>query len=183
MPANDLLRRLRAETTEVHARVERTTDVLARCRDRHSYALLLHGMREAYGPLESRIAASPDAPPDWSARTKTDWLNSDLLALGFPPWDSVGQHRIMNRDEVLGAMYVMEGATLGGAIVTKEIQRMAAPLPHRFFFAYGSDRARMWRQFCDTLANHSRTADHAAVVESATQAFGLVERACVSVGT
>ena len=176
-----LLAELRTATRAAHDRLESRLDVLAHCRTTTQYAALLAGFRSVYAPLEQALDASPlttAAVPDWAQRRKTAWLDADLHELGAlaPPVPAAAAPA--SRAEVLGAVYVMEGATLGGALVVRSLRSaFAAPPPHRFFDSYGTRRGAMWAAF-------RRSADGLAVapapaVAAALRTFAAVEAACL----
>lgn len=146
-----LLLALRTGTRDLHDALEADLDVVDRAADPSEYAALLSAFRDVYAPLERALDASPATPTvldDWPARRKTAWLDADLVALGAPRSDSPVQVELPSREDVVGSAYVMEGATLGGAVVLAGLQRRwGRPLPHRFFSSYGADRGRMWRSF------------------------------------
>jgi len=81
----------------------------------------------------------------------------------------------------VGTLYVLEGATLGGALVVRELERtFGSPPPHRFFASYGAARGAMWHAFRRHVeAIERRGVDRAAVVRAATDTFATVERACL----
>lgn len=60
----------------------------------------------------------------------------------------------MHRDEAIGALYVLEGATLGARVLLPRLRR-AGVLPgatgSRYLDAYGNDAGRMWESFCTNL--------------------------------
>jgi heme oxygenase len=145
---------LKAATAEHHARLERRVDIAARLRSRGAYRELLQRFYGFYLPLEERLA------PFHAFLPKTPLLARDIEALGgdvrtlplavkLPPTGSAAQ--------ALGVLYVLEGATLGGAVIA----RMARGLDvsREFFGAY--DAAR-WRTFKALVDDHG--ADTAAAV-------------------
>jgi len=180
-----LRQELREATRAAHDRLELGVDVLQRCASTASYAALLSGFRSIYGPLELALGASPatrSAVPDWARRHKSGWLDEDLAALGEPvPSVVAAVPRIARAEDVIGTLYVMEGATLGGALVVRELERsFPVPPPHRFFASYGSRRGAMWHAFRGHVdALERRGGDPAAVVAAASATFDAVERACL----
>lgn len=174
-----LLTVLRDGTRDAHDRLERDLGVPSRCRDRDSYVDLLRSLRAVYAPLERQVELSPVvsvALPDWPARRKTAWLDEDLAALCSPPGSDASAAALPTAEDVIGACYVMEGATLGGALLEAEIGEL---LPRRFFASYGPRRGRMWRDFrcqVDGLAG----LDTEAAVASARRTFALFELSCCS---
>jgi heme oxygenase len=148
---------LKAATAEHHERLERRVDIAARLRSRDAYRELLERFYGYYRPLEARLAPHGQTFP---IRPKAPLLARDIEALGgdvaalplarrLPPTDSL--------EQALGVLYVLEGATLGGAVIA----RMARGLDvsSQFFGAYDSAR---WREFKAFVDQHG--ADSAAAV-------------------
>ena len=57
---------------------------------------------------------------------------------------------IRSHAEALGAMYVMEGSTMGGKIIARMIEGQAGisgPSGFSFFNGYGEETGRMWEEF------------------------------------
>jgi len=94
-------------------------------------------------------------PPDMAQRWKTPLLREDLAALGIAFEDLARCDTIpdlASAEAALGAVYVLEGASLGGAILSRRlIADLGARVPHRFFDPYGTDRGLRWRNFLDHL--------------------------------
>lgn len=177
-----LLLLLRERTRTSHSRLEDGVDVLERCRDRGAYADLLTALRSVYAPLERGLDGSPSTPllmPDWSDRRKTGWLDEDLAALGVPAPPDAAVEVPETAEDVAGAAYVMEGATLGGAVVLRRIEQVwDEPLPHRFFTSYGADRGRRWRDLRQWL--ESAGLDGEATVAAAERTFAAFQTACLA---
>lgn len=60
-------------------------------------------------------------------------------------------------DNVLGCMYVLEGATLGGQLISRhlrETQDITSLDAGRFFAGYGDRTASMWRAFGAAVTAH-----------------------------
>ena len=67
--------------------------------------------------------------------------------------------------EGLGALYVIEGATLGGQVITRYIQsalKIDATNGGRFFAAYGDRTGLLWRDFvrCSTATGRTAKLPH-----------------------
>lgn len=173
-----LLTSLRTGTRDAHARVEDTVDVLRAGRSPVAYAGVLQAFRSVYAPLERELDGSPltlTVVPDIADRRKTAWLDADLDALGAPALADLEVAPLRTLEEVAGACYVLEGATLGGAVVARELPGV----PHRFFTSYGSRRGAMWAGFRGHLrALDERGVDRARTVAAAQRTFALFERAC-----
>ena len=173
----NLLSSLRTGTRDDHARVEDTVDVLRAGRSLETYAPVLQAFRSLYAPLEQALDRSPHTlavVPDFAQRRKTAWLDTDLAALGAPVPADLDVPPLRTVEDVAGACYVLEGATLGGAVVARELP----DVPHRFFASYGSRRGAMWAAFRGHLrALDERGVDEERTVASARRTFGLFERA------
>ena len=174
-----LLLSLRTGTRDAHQRVEDTVDVLRAGRAPETYAPVLQAFRSLYAPLEQALDRSPltaAVVPDFAERRKTAWLDADLAALGAPVPADLDVPPLDALEDVAGTCYVLEGATLGGAVVVREV---AAWLPTRFFTSYGRRRGAMWSAFRGHLdALDARGVDHARTVEAARHTFALFARAC-----
>jgi heme oxygenase len=155
---------LRNGTREHHERAESRLPLLdpALTRERYAHALAaLHGF---HAPLEARLTHVDWAAVglDWEARRKAPLLARDLLQLGrsarevgaLPRCDVLPDTASLAR--ALGCAYVLEGATLGGQLVRRHLQRTLALTPESgcaFFAAYGDRVGPMWRDFTARLAS------------------------------
>ena len=114
--------------------------------------------------------------PDFAERRKTAWLDADLAALGAPVPADLDVPPLDTLEDVAGTCYVLEGATLGGAVVARELPEV----PHRFFASYGSRRGAMWAGFRGHLrdARRARASTTSGPSRAARRTFALFERAC-----
>ena len=79
---------------------------------------------------------------------------------------------IDSTDRALGALYVLEGSTLGGRIIADMIARRLGLLTSlEFFDSYGDETQNMWRSFKDFL-NKPRTAEQQTkIIDAAKDTF------------
>lgn len=147
------------------------------------YLQTLQRFYSIYGPLENEVAAATTRSlyaDEAASRQKVQWLIDDLLALGMtldeiariPPADAPA---FASPAQAIGAMYVMEGATLGGQHITKRLQRDLPDLPRRFFSAYGDDTGRMWNTFREKM-QALPSADHPGILQGAVATFNCLEK-------
>jgi heme oxygenase len=142
-----VLARLRAETRPAHDRLEAELDVLAQCRTDAAYASLLALLHGVHSRLEPALdAVAPAVLDDWPDRRKLHLLDQDLRQLGVDPASVPATAQLPSLSSparTLGVLYVVEGATLGGAVIA----RAARPRPVRFLDAYGGRRGELWRAY------------------------------------
>lgn len=160
-----LMQQLKTETRDLHDQVERNpmmAQLMTPQLTREAYQAVLERLLGLHEPFEAHLHRQVDALPadlNLEARRKTPWLVADLKAIGhtdaslqaLPRWEgwlpeSVG--------ESLGALYVLEGATLGGKVISKQIHRTLGITPEtglRFYTSYGDALGPMWKTFMKAI--------------------------------
>ncbi|WP_345949860.1 biliverdin-producing heme oxygenase [Mucilaginibacter sp. PAMB04274] len=150
-------------------------------RSTDGYIDLLQLFYTYFGGLEQEIDRYITATelPDYQQRRKSAALANDITALGGTPQAKAfgtALPTIQNTTQAYGALYVIEGSTLGGKIISK---MMAQQLDIKdstglsFFNSYGDNTELMWDTFKQTLNNRVKSEGEAAeVIESANQTFG-----------
>lgn len=154
-----ILERLKRETQPLHTLLEQHVDIEQHVQTLPSYRRLLMRFWGFYAPLEALLNERDEWQQhafDISARQKAALIAADLRALGLP----VSQIRMLPCctalpalpafADSLGALYVLEGATLGGQIITRQVQRtlgLGASAGCAFFSSYGAQVGPMWRTF------------------------------------
>lgn len=130
---------LRAATRADHERVDALFSAHDLC-SREGYRRFLERQAAAHLPVERAIdaAGAVAVVPDWAERRRAAQLRADLADLEASPAE---QDFVLpgGREAMLGALYVLEGSRLGGAVLR---QRIPAGLPQRFLSA---DRPGAWR--------------------------------------
>jgi heme oxygenase len=175
-----LLDRLKAETRQAHDHIERVVDVKARVSSLTAYRQLLarfYGFHAVWEAEAQAIIADPDL---LAGRSRTPLLVRDLTALGADPADirnlplSPPVLRAPVLAEALGAMYVVEGSTLGGSIVAKHVERTLGLGPGTgcaYFRSYGAEVGSRWRDFKARLLALSSPNTDDQVVAAANRTF------------
>ncbi len=185
MTTDTILFRLRNETRARHEQTEtllyaskiRTGTLL---RTEYEHLLVIH--YRFHQALETALAAEADffAGCDCKARQKTPWLVADLIQLGLPlPGPRPDLFAGWNEYQLLGAMYVAEGATLGGQVIAKALSQnptlreLAAQ--SLFFGGYGAQTSLRWKTFGLFLTNRAEGfADE--IVDAADRAFVIFDQ-------
>lgn len=111
--------------------------------DRASYGRFLTAHARALPAVEAALEAC-DAIPAFAPRT--DALQADLAALGLPMPDPLPLAPPENEAAAFGALYVIEGSRLGGAMLARQVP---AALPRAYLSAVHPPGG--WRAFGDML--------------------------------
>jgi heme oxygenase len=172
--------RLKRETEAAHRRVEALTDIKERIGCVHTYRALLARLYGFYAEWEPKLAAALGAHVFDGTRRKAGLLRRDLHALGYRRGEvdrlplcpcPIGKEEFTR---ALGSMYVLEGATLGGAVIARMVERrldLDIKSGCAFFRGYGRATAEMWRGFQATLLAESTPSLEDEIVASAAATF------------
>jgi heme oxygenase len=85
---------------------------------------------------------------------------------------------------VLGALYVFEGATLGGQLISRHLEEklgLRDGAGYRYYRSYGPDVGRRWQEFRALLQEHATTGSDDAIVASAADTFERLHAWCTAV--
>ena len=149
---------LKRGTQDLHLRVEQAVNIESVCGGLHTYRALLTRLLGYYEPLEHRLSGFDweQAGLDFPARRKSAWLRQDLACLGVSEAAQANLPRCTELPRpssmaaALGAMYVLEGATLGGQVILRMIDKnlqLSAPRGAGFHAGYGPHNGSMWLSF------------------------------------
>ncbi|MBB4155207.1 heme oxygenase [Sphingomonas jinjuensis] len=159
-----LVQRLRADTAADHDRVDARYAGFE-LSDRRDYARFLIAHARALPAVEGALATRAGLPP---FRERTSLLAADLADLGEPmpePFD-IG---LATDAEAWGALYVIEGSRLGGAMLAR---RVPAALPSRYLAA--KHLAGEWRALIQAI--DMAPIDPVEAVDAARRVFDLYRR-------
>jgi heme oxygenase len=168
---------LRERTAPLHGQIESLLRLPGAIRTRADYRDWLGRFLGLYDPLERLLATFPEWASlglSMSSRDHTGCLVDDLVALGIDPRELPRASPALLPDlptfaHVLGAFYVIEGATLGGRLILRDLEpRVGTPIDgaKRFFGGRGEAVGPMWQS-----------------VRSALDQFGLKQpQLCTDVG-
>lgn len=184
-----ILSRLKEATRPQHSALEDRVDVGRRAGTIEGYKGLLARFHGFYAPVEAALAAIPGweaAGIDLSERMKTSLIRQDLTALGLsdadiaalprcediPAWESLAG--------AFGTLYVLEGATLGGQVIRRQVEQSLGIDRERgcaFFGSYGDRVGPMWKSFGEALTNYATTGDRQEdAIRAATSTFEKFDR-------
>lgn len=157
---------LRRQTASPHQQLEKL--VVARLKSIRSnaeYADLLKIFYSYFKNLEEVLAPyiTIDVLPDYPERRHAESLAEDIIGLGgdLNELPEVHVPTIDSTAKALGALYVMEGSVMGGAVIVQMLAKYGITEGVLFFSGYGSETGQKWNAFIDALrANISE--EHAA---------------------
>ena len=173
---------LKTETAEIHRRVEDVLNIRDPALSRAEYREILISFYKIYRPLEYRfvqhaLLLSPDF--NLELRLKTHLIQTDLIDLGCTDTqlntieDSEAFVDVNSSQTLIGALYVVEGATLGGQLICRSLRQNLnlGNEAHRFFSGYGEKTGQMWKEFCRLATESTCPDDFAGVLLSAKLTF------------
>jgi heme oxygenase (biliverdin-IX-beta and delta-forming) len=151
---------IKHQTKEAHLETERSLiPLLKSIRSKDDYGKVLQLFYGYYAPLEEKIESviTEEELPDLKDRRKASLLHHDLsnLQIKWKPDLCTDLPTVDHLPQAFGALYVLEGSTLGGVIISKMLQSNPhAALDHtvlQFFSGYGEDNMLMWERFQEHL--------------------------------
>ncbi|WP_343521715.1 biliverdin-producing heme oxygenase [Pedobacter sp.] len=178
---------LRTETAERHKTLESLMfvhEIMNNSLSIDQYKKLLTVNYIIHQKLENTLANMLDADTaaalEMNRRLKLSALEKDLNYWGIdnltlPGLDFELYLPKKNTAEVLGALYVLEGATLGGNVIKKHI--LANPNFKdqegglNYYGVYGDELSTRWKKFVSVLNERVEEADYKHCINSANQTF------------
>lgn len=176
-PSSSAVEHLRDRTGPLHDAVEKLPfnhDLMSGQISAVRYAAWLRAQLPPQRAIEAcaRRTEHPVLQSLWtSSRMRSDLIVDDLRTLGHEPSEceelvpdaycdalNAGEQlarRVRDADdpELFGAMYVLEGASMGGIMIAKQLRDRAPELAEatEFLTAYGDRTRPMWAAFRDAL--------------------------------
>lgn len=171
---------LKTETAQHHAETENyLVPHLKQIQTTADYAAILRMFYGFFKPLEEQIAGviSTDFLPDISSRKKAHLAEQDLQRLADQAGEELSIAKslpsINNLRQAFGALYVLEGSTLGGRYIAKMLAKNQANLPAAamsFFEGYGEATGPMWLAFQQKL-NEFTPEETPEIIAAANETF------------
>lgn len=192
-----ILLELRGSTAPYHERLENRLGLFDRVDSRRAYAEVLCRFYGFYASFEEKV----NARPEWQSlafpfadREKQHLLWEDLCNLGFsqeelrriPICSASDLPELTTFAQILGCCYVLEGATLGGRIISRYFAGslgLTAATGLSFYSGYREQTGRMWNAFGAFLTDYVRRAGSEEqgplskeIIRSACECFEAIER-------
>ncbi len=184
-------RALREATHAIHARLNRhplLKGITRRGYPPEYYVRVLVAYWHAFRQVDASVAnALGLCHCSFEYSRRLPWLLDDLRALGIDP-DAVGNRptvrheplRLEGQAELVGALYAIEGSSLGGQVIYANLARtlrLTTTSGARFFHGYGEQTSERWRRFGLIMAAElDDECKRAIAAGGATAVFNLMER-------
>ena len=179
-----ILLQLKEDTKAYHNHLAWSLNLFHSVKTLTDYTILLQKFLGFYLPIETSIGAMQERDTlalDFERRKKTGLLLQDLSTLGIPQitlqTTPVCQNlpHLASVAHVWGCLYVLEGATLGGVLISRHMKKMfglTADNGSAFFNTYGNDVGPMWQQFTTLLVEYASVhQEDQLIIHAANETF------------
>lgn len=177
-----ILAKLKEATREQHEGLESVVDVMNSMFTIDDYKRLVANFYRFYSSLEPALPIAELEANGYNARArlKLPALERDLANLGIlaevkagDPFNEIPD--VSSLPAGYGSCYVMEGATLGGQIISRHLKTslgLDAENGAAFFNSYGPNVGPMWREFGAAITAFAERADRDdEIIEAAKATF------------
>lgn len=173
----DLRNRLKGETQHLHDQME-GLPIFKKIVDQtitfEAYKALLEKFYGFIAPCE-RVWNDSPFQAIIKDREKTHLLEEDLIALGSQKstLSAIPLYQYpmdITLEKLLGYLYVIEGSTLGGQIITRILRghlQLSPEYGARFFYGYGKKTKEKWDEYCVMLNGINDSTQQEDVIQSA----------------
>ncbi len=121
--------------------------------------------------------------PEWiremvAARQRSHMLEQDLAWFGVQEPQAVGATlpSLEGEASLMGAMYVMEGSTLGGQLIARHVENVlgfSRGQGNSYFRGHQERTGLLWKEFCDALKAKIPEGETDAAIASAKAMFAV----------
>lgn len=175
--------RIKLATSENHNTLEKNfllSQLTEEGISKETYIEILKKFYGYFSPIEQCVDGIKDLHaylPDYAQRRKSSLILNDLSKLNYNKTIDICTDLpdISNVYQALGALYVLEGSTLGGRIIYKNVESalsIHAKSGASFFYGYGADTGLKWKSFQQALMmceNHPNEEEN--IIDAAVNTF------------
>lgn len=188
---SNILERLKEGTSDAHRQIEDNDYARSMMDKTMTLEQYTHYLALFYGflkPLEQKAIQSgltAQTGLNMELRSKTQWLEQDLLHLGMnheqiealPLCSQLPD--LSTAARLIGSFYVIEGSTLGGQVITKQLMKFLPVEPNAgisYFNGYGTHTRDRWLTFRElVVANSESEEQREQMVHAASETFTLLD--------
>lgn len=147
------------------------------------YKRLISRFWAFYSAFEPTLpyAELKEAGFDYDSRRKLKWLEADAEVLGIEkPELFADLPDVSTLPKAFGSLYVVEGSTLGGAVIARHLNQHLGLTPENggsFYASYGAEIGPMWKRFGEAITAYADGGSNdEEIVESAKRTFDSINR-------
>ncbi|UOQ73161.1 biliverdin-producing heme oxygenase [Hymenobacter cellulosilyticus] len=169
-----ILEQLRTETRPYHDALEQNKFNQMLQQGTVTEAVTRRFLAKLYGflvPYEARLRQL-ELGPEWQVeqRLRAHLIPQDLGVAAAELPLCLAMPELGTRAQLLGAMYVLEGSTLGGQVLARQLAK-AGIESRTYFMGNGDQTGPLWKSFCQLLAEAATEDNQAQIVASAASTF------------
>lgn len=137
-----------------------------------NYLMLLHSEDKIFNSLSQRFSEKLQL----NLRRKLPLIQKDLKSLSLENKDAIHVLEIENEHEALGMLYVIEGSTLGGNVIAKQLSKTEGfdDITFHFFGCYQENTGFMWKNFKEVLDSEVHQENYDEVLSGAQKLYTLL---------
>jgi heme oxygenase (biliverdin-IX-beta and delta-forming) len=156
-----IIERIRTSTAELHQSVERTEaakSVMSPQVSREDYCRFLQRTLIMHEAVEQMIYPQvSDVVTSVPLKPKREAILSDLSRMNstavLPHIYFNGRYKLSYSFH-LGMLYVLEGSSMGGKVISLHLGKTLGDVPASFFNIYGNQVGSQWKRFIECLENY-----------------------------
>jgi len=173
---------LRLATEEVHERLHEAEPfrlIAAGALEMPGYRRLLRSIRSFHASLQPILARHAETAAMGGGVDRLKRIKADLRYIGAEGRRHCSQSFALDQHEVLGCLYVVQGSTLGGRVIYRQLDYLLGGPEGRSFFLGGSDDSLKWQKVRGLLEKQPPERRE-ALRRGAAKTFGFFEQCLAS---
>ncbi|MCU7615017.1 biliverdin-producing heme oxygenase [Chryseobacterium sp. GMJ5] len=137
-----------------------------------NYLMLLHSEKNIFNSLSENFSHKLQL----SDRIKLPLIEKDLQSLSLENKSTSEDLKFSSENEALGAMYVIEGSTLGGNVIAKQLSKTEGfgEVTFNFFGCYHENTGLMWKNFKEILDHEVTEEQYSEVLSGARKIYSFL---------
>ncbi len=179
---NNFLLSLKEATAEKHRDIEKVSllkKVFSEEVTYLDYIEVIKRFHSVYTLVEPIVYSNKELQTwlkDLESRKKLHLLEKDLEDTKQNPLASLNSWPLNSIDELWGCLYVLEGSTLGGQVISRHLEKTLGIHSH-FYIAYADKTGEMWKNFCKAICSYEENiGNREIIIKSAIATFQVLER-------
>lgn len=134
-----------------------------------NYLMLLHSEDKIFDCLSQRFSEKLQL----DHRRKLPLIQRDIKSLSLEKKNTIHTLEIENEHQALGMLYVIEGSTLGGNVIAKQLSKTEGfdEVTFHFFSCYQENTGSMWKNFKEVLDSEVHQENYDEVLSGAKKLY------------